>query len=77
MLLLYLSKINIEHVSNTFTISCEKLKIIFFTSARMKNIIVFQTFFRFSVEFVALFVDQHKVLVVCLLKSKAIIKMII
>ena len=76
-MMLYLSKINNEHVSNTFTISCEKLKIIFFTSVRMKNIIVFPTFFRFSVKFVVLFVDQQKVLVVCSLKSKAIIKMII
>ena len=66
-----------KHVSNTFTIPREKLKIIFFTSSRMKSVIVFPTFFRFSVKFVVLFLDQHKVLVVCLLKSKAIIKMII
>ena len=64
----------VEHVANTFTVSCEKSKAISFASSKIKNVVVFATEFqaRFLVKSICCIAFGSASSAFCLLKSLAI-----
>ena len=56
----------VEHSHNTFTVPCEKSKMIFFASSIMKNIVAPATWSRLPEKINLLLLDQYQVLVVYL-----------
>ena len=62
-----------EHIHNTFTVPCEKSKMVSFTSSIMKNIFVFLSQFRFAVKLICCIAFGSASSACCALKSIAMI----
>ena len=63
----------VEHIHNTFTVPCEKSKMVPFASLIMKNIVAFPSRSRFAVKMICCIDFESAWSAYCLIKSIAII----